>query len=85
MTITGSTGKSRGPSNEIKNVAGTEKQLESMAYRLKQENGWWPFLTQRLENATNKTREEATTPRETSLEFSGETTGAGRRKRDDGG
>ena len=26
-----------------------------------------------------------TTPRETSLEFSGEETGAGRRKRDDGG
>ena len=24
-----------------------------------QENGWWPFLTPRLENATNKTREEA--------------------------
>ena len=79
VKITGSTGKSRGPSNERKNVADTEKQLESMAYRLTQENGWWPFLTPRLENATNKTREE------TSLEFSGETTGAGRRKRDDGG
>ena len=37
----------------------TEKQLESMKYRLTQENGWWPFLTPRLENATNKTREEA--------------------------
>ena len=59
MKITGSTGKSRGPSNERKNVADTEKQLESMAYRLTQENGWWPFLTPRLENATNKTREEA--------------------------
>ena len=57
--ITGSTGKSRGPNNERKNVADTEKQLESMAYRLMQENGWWPFLTPRLENATNKTREEA--------------------------
>ena len=40
-------------------MADTEKQLESMAYRLTQENGWWPFLTPRLENATNKTREEA--------------------------
>ena len=39
VTITGSTSKSRGPSNERKNVAATEKQLESMAYRLKQENG----------------------------------------------
>ena len=59
MTITGSTSKSRGPSNERRNVAETEKQLESMAYRLTQENGWWPFLTPRLENATNKTREDA--------------------------
>ena len=59
VKITGSTGKSRGPSNERKNVADTEKQLESMKYRLTQENGWWPFLTPRLENATNKTREEA--------------------------
>ena len=59
VTITGSTGKSRGPSNERKNVAETEKQLESIAYRLTQENGWWPFLSPRLENATNKTREEA--------------------------
>ena len=59
VTITGSTGKSRGPSNERRNVAETEKQLESMAYRLTQENGWWPFLTPRLENATNKTREDA--------------------------
>ena len=59
VTITSSTGKSRGPSNERRNVAETEKQLESMAYRLTQENGWWPFLTPRLENATNKTREDA--------------------------
>ena len=59
VKITNSTGKSRGPSNERKNVADTEKQLESMKYRLTQENGWWPFLTPRLENATNKTREEA--------------------------
>ena len=59
VKITGSTGKSRGPSNERKNVADTGKQLESMKYRLTQENGWWPFLTPRLENATNKTREEA--------------------------
>ena len=61
VTITGSTGKSRGPSNERRNVAETEKQLESMAYRLTQENDWWPFLTPRLENATNKTREDAPT------------------------
>ena len=59
VKITSSTGKSRGPSNERKNVADTEKQLESMKYRLTQENGWWPFLTPRLENATDKTREEA--------------------------
>ena len=59
VKITNSTSKSRGPSNERRNVAETEKQLESMRYRLTQENGWWPFLTPRLENATNKTREEA--------------------------
>ena len=56
-----STSRSRGPSNERKNVAATEKQLESMAYRLTQESGWWPFLTQRLENATDKTKENAPT------------------------
>ena len=59
VKITNSTSKSRGPSNERRNVAETEKQLKSMKYRLTQENGWWPFLTPRLENATNKTREEA--------------------------
>ena len=59
LTITSSTSKSRGPSNERKNVAATEKQLESMVYRLTQERGWWPFLTLRLENATNKTKENA--------------------------
>ena len=59
LTITISTGKSRGPSNERKNVAATEKQLESMVYRLTQERGRWPFLTPRLENATEKTRENA--------------------------
>ena len=59
VKITNSTSKSRVPSNERRNVAETEKQLESMKYRLTQENGWWPFLTPRLENATNKTREEA--------------------------
>ena len=36
LTITSSTSKSRGPSNERKNVAATEKQLESMVYRLTQ-------------------------------------------------
>ena len=59
VKITNSTSKSRGPSNERRNVAETEKQLGSLKYRLTQENGWWPFLTPRLENATNKTREEA--------------------------
>ena len=59
VKITNSTSKSRGPSNERRNVAEKEKQLGSLKYRLTQENGWWPFLTPRLENATNKTREEA--------------------------
>ena len=59
VTITSSTSKSKGPSNKRKNVAATEKQLESMVYRLTQERGRWPFLTPRLENATDKTRESA--------------------------
>ena len=59
MTITSSTRNARGPSNERKNVAAAEKQLESMGYRLTQERGRWPFLTPRLENATDKTRESA--------------------------
>ena len=40
-------------------MAASEKQLESMVYRLTQEGGRWPFLTPRLENATEKTREDA--------------------------
>ena len=40
-------------------MAATEKQLESMVYRLTQERGRWPFLTLRLENATEKTKENA--------------------------
>ena len=59
LTITSSTSEARGPSNEKKNVAAAEKQLESIGYRLTQERGRWPFLTQRLENATDKTREGA--------------------------
>ena len=59
LTITSSTSKSRGPSNERKNVAATEKQLDSMVYRLTQERGRWPLLTPRLENATEKTKENA--------------------------
>ena len=59
LTITSSTSKSRGPSNERKNVTATEKQLASMVYRLMQERGRWPFLTPRLENATEKTKENA--------------------------
>ena len=59
VTITSFTSKSRGPSNERKNVVASEKQLESMVYRLTQEGGRWLFLTPRLENATEKTREDA--------------------------
>ena len=59
LTIRSSTSKSRGPSNERKNEAATEKQLEAMVYRLTQERGRWPFLTPRLENATDKTGESA--------------------------
>ena len=40
-------------------MAATEKQLQSMVYRLMQERGRWPFLTPRLENADDKTREGA--------------------------
>ena len=59
LTITSSTSKARGPSNERKNVDAAEKQLELLGYRLTQERGRWPFLTPRLENATDKTRESA--------------------------
>ena len=59
LTITSSTSKSRGPSNERKNVAAAEKQLEVIVYRQTQERGRWPFLTPMLENATDKTRESA--------------------------
>ena len=59
VTITSSTSKSKGPINKRKNVAATEKQLDSMVYRLTQERGRWPFLTPRVENATDKTRESA--------------------------
>ena len=59
LTITSSTSRSRGPSNERKNLAAAEKQVESMVYRLTQERGRWPFLTPRSENATEKTRENA--------------------------
>ena len=59
LTITGSTSSARGPINDGKNVAGAKKQLESMVYRLTQERGRWPFLTPRLENVTNKTKESA--------------------------
>ena len=59
LTITSSTSKARGPSNGRENMAAAEKHLESMGYRLTQERGRWPFLTPRLENATDKTRESA--------------------------
>ena len=70
LTITSSTSKSRGPSNERKNVAATEKQLESMVYRLTQERGRWPFLTPRFENAKEKTKEKCPTCCVANLEFS---------------
>ena len=59
LTITSSTSKSRGPSNERKNLAAAEKQLEAMVYRLTQERGRWPFLLLRLDNAMVKTRQSA--------------------------
>ena len=59
LTTTSSTSKARGPRNDRKNVAAIEKQLESMGYHLTQERGRWPFLTPRLENATDETRESA--------------------------
>ena len=59
LTIIRFTSKARGPINERRNVAAVEKQLESMGYRLTQERWRWPFLTPRLENATDKTREDA--------------------------
>ena len=59
LTITSSTSRKRGPNNERKNVAAAEKQVESMSYSLTQERGRWKFLTPRLENVTDKTRESA--------------------------
>ena len=76
VKVANSTSRTRGPSNERRNVVETEKQLESMKYRLTQENGWWPFLTPRLENATNKTREEAPLLVKQIWRFSREATGA---------
>ena len=49
VTITSSTSKSKGPSNERKNVAATEKQLESMVYRLTQERQVAVFNTKTRE------------------------------------
>ena len=80
-TITSSTSKTRGANNERKNVAAAEKQVELMVYRLKQERGRWPFLTPRLENVTDKTREFSTTS-EAGMEVSGGTTGSARRERE---
>ena len=40
-------------------MAAAEKQLEAMAHHLTEERGRWSFLTPRLENATDKTRENA--------------------------
>ena len=62
LTITSSTSWASGPNNERKNVAAAEKQGESMAYRLTQERRRWPFLTPKLENVTDKTRERESAP-----------------------
>ena len=59
LTKTSSTSSVRGLNNKRKNLAAAEKQLESKGYRLTQERGRWPFLTLRLENVTDKTRETA--------------------------
>ena len=59
LIIASSTSKSRGPSNKRKNVAAAEKQLEADVYRLTQERGRWPFLSPRLEIATDKTTDSA--------------------------
>ena len=84
-TITSSTGKTRGPNNERKNQAAAKKQVESMAYRLTQERGRWPFLTPRLGNVTDRTRErECSTAGEANMGVSGGTAGSSRRQRDDG-
>ena len=48
LTITSFNSRARGPNNERKNVAAAEKQVESMAYRLTQERGRWPFPTRDL-------------------------------------
>ena len=55
LTITGPISSARGL---IKNMAGAEKQLELMLYRLTL-GGRWPFLTPRLQNVTGKTRKTA--------------------------
>ena len=69
LTIKSSTRKTMGPNNERKNVAAAEKQMESMVYRRTQERGRWPFLTPRLENVTEKTRESAPPPVKQIWEF----------------
>ena len=40
-------------------MAAAENQLEAMVNRLTQERGRWSFLTPRLENVRDKTRESA--------------------------
>ena len=61
MTIASSTSSARRPNNEKKNETAAEKQLESIGYCLTQERCRWLFLTPRLENATDNTRESAPT------------------------
>ena len=69
LTITSSTSSVRGPNNERTNVAAAEKQVKLTVYRLTQERERWPFLTPRLENVTNKTRESAPPPVKQIWEF----------------
>ena len=59
LTIKSSTSRTRGPNNERKNVTAAEKQVESMACRLTQERGRWPFLIPSLQKVMDKTRESA--------------------------
>ena len=56
LTVISSNSSARGPINDRRNVAESEKQLESMAYRLSQERGRRLFRTPRMENVTEKNK-----------------------------
>ena len=57
LTMKVSTTSLKRPTNDQSNVADADKQLESMVYRLTQENGKWSFMKPRLENVTDKAKE----------------------------